>query len=173
MNMDQKRASIAERRARVAELLKQRVDQREIAAAVGCSVGTVNGDIRALEQEWMAAALEGMGALKARELVELDALEREAALQFAKAKRDAGQKAADPTWFQERQRIKKLRWELTGLPNADFRTRLGSQRPTAELGDDELAAELRQLEAELAALELLRERNAEATDSEDGAGAPH
>lgn len=170
-------ALILERRAKVAELYSQRVGQREIAKALGCSLGTVNSDIRALEHEWQATALEGMGALKARELVELDAMEREAALQFARAKREAGEKPADPTWYRERQRIKELRWKLTRLEDADLGVRLGDLRPTAELGDDELEAELRNLDAELKALEMIRAKlngSAEGNGhTEEGEHGPH
>jgi hypothetical protein len=47
---------IAARRHKVAQLRLRGATQRELALSIGCSLGTINGDLTALRQEWRAAA---------------------------------------------------------------------------------------------------------------------
>lgn len=66
----------------------QRLDQREIqkelermgivnpATGSAWSLGTINGDIQALEAEWKAKAVEKIDGLKAMQLAELDEVKR-------------------------------------------------------------------------------------------------
>ena len=59
---------IAERRAHVARLQRAGLSVREVAAELGCSVGTVQSDRQALISMCYEVALEDMGAWKAATL---------------------------------------------------------------------------------------------------------
>jgi hypothetical protein len=64
---------IAARRAKVASLLLSGRKQREIAAALNVSLGTVNADLQALLHEWQKTQLHSVGAAKALDLKRIDA----------------------------------------------------------------------------------------------------
>jgi hypothetical protein len=70
-------AVVAERRERVATLYIQQRSMREIAAAVGCSVGTVCTDMKANHAAWLASRVDKEGQGAAIELARIDRLERE------------------------------------------------------------------------------------------------
>jgi hypothetical protein len=69
------RLAIAERRAKVAGLYLLHHTQRQIAEALGCSLGTVNSDLKAIQADWQARALESLDACKWEEVARLDHLE--------------------------------------------------------------------------------------------------
>jgi len=73
-----KRAIIDNRRREVAELRLRGKTQREIAQEVGCSLGSVNGDLKALRKAWQAAALETITEHQSRVLAEISEVKREA-----------------------------------------------------------------------------------------------
>lgn len=50
--------SITERRARVAELYRQKMPQAKIAKKLNVAVGTVNKDIQAIRSDWRASAVD-------------------------------------------------------------------------------------------------------------------
>jgi hypothetical protein len=66
--------SIAERRAKVAELLKRGLRQYQIVDALGLNKLTVSRDIKAIEQEWRDAALLDFDAAKGLQIARLDHL---------------------------------------------------------------------------------------------------
>jgi hypothetical protein len=67
---------IAARRHRVARLRLRNATQREIAQTLSCSLGTVNGDLAALRQEWREAAAVDIADHQARVLAELQEVRR-------------------------------------------------------------------------------------------------
>ncbi len=102
-----KRAEIAERRRRVAALYTRRINQEDIARQVGVDQSTVSKDIKAMLKEWREGALSDIADVRARELGELDEIERDCALQFAASK--------DPGWIDRRLKCKERRSKLLGL----------------------------------------------------------
>jgi len=121
----QRRLEIAQRRLRVARLYLQRMRMVDIGAEVGVSEGTVSKDIKALKQEWLKESREAVGLVLARELAEVDQMEREAAALFALSAR--WRIGADGTpenlpnhsraqgWAEKRLKMKELRAKLLGL----------------------------------------------------------
>lgn len=71
--------SIAERRHRVARLCARKLTQREIARTLGISQATVSRDVGEIEKQWMAEARAELDSHRARELSELQAMERDLA----------------------------------------------------------------------------------------------
>jgi hypothetical protein len=83
-----KRRAIAERRALVADLyLRQKKTQGEIAAELDCCPFTVCEDLKALTAQWQKQARDEVVAHIVRELLRLDAVEREAWDSFQASKR--------------------------------------------------------------------------------------
>src|SRR5665647_2999589 len=80
MAVERRRQQVSKRRATVAKLWTRRLTQEEIAAAVGVDQSTVSRDIKALVAAWREEALADVTAVRARELADLDAMEREAAM---------------------------------------------------------------------------------------------
>ena len=68
---------IAARRRDVALRYLKGDTQHEIAQAVGVNQSTISRDLKALREEWLAAAVEAVAQAKGRELARIDALERE------------------------------------------------------------------------------------------------
>jgi hypothetical protein len=69
-------AAIAERRARVADMLLARVPQREIARRCGVALGTISDDVRSIKQDWYDRAAASYMQHVAEEVAKLDLLER-------------------------------------------------------------------------------------------------
>ena len=72
----QERLRILQRRRRVASMYLRGLSQWEIGRQVGVTQQCIAKDIRALEQEWSAAAVVDIDAAKAKELARIDRLER-------------------------------------------------------------------------------------------------
>jgi hypothetical protein len=66
------RLKIEQRRARVAANLAASLNYRQIASALGCSVGTVSSDVRALLADWRKTTLADAGEYAALELARID-----------------------------------------------------------------------------------------------------
>lgn len=66
-----RRDVVEQRRTRVANMLAQHKTQREIAAQLGCSLGTVNRDIQALDKRWRQAADVDIATHRGRQLAEV------------------------------------------------------------------------------------------------------
>jgi predicted transcriptional regulator len=73
LNNSQKDAILA-RREQVAALRLRGRTQREIATMLGVSLGTVNGDLDALQTEWKANAAQDIEIHRAKMLAELEAV---------------------------------------------------------------------------------------------------
>lgn len=71
-----RRVRIAQRRARVADLILQHTPQREIARIEHVGLGTVSDDVKAIKAMWAERASEAYGARVALEDAKLDRLER-------------------------------------------------------------------------------------------------
>lgn len=67
---------IADRRHRAARLRLHGATQREIAHTLACSLGTVNGDLAVLRQEWRDVAAVDVAEHQARVLAELHEVRR-------------------------------------------------------------------------------------------------
>jgi hypothetical protein len=70
------RLAIAQRREKVASLYLLHHTQRQIAEALGCSLGTVNSDLKAVEADWKERAVLDLQARKAEELARINHVER-------------------------------------------------------------------------------------------------
>ncbi len=102
----QKRAAIADRRRKVAQLYLRRMEQKEIARHLNVSKGTISKDVAAIIEEWRAEAVEDVGAAKLRDLAELDTIENEASVAFNTQK--------DAAFLRVRLDAKKRRAEMLG-----------------------------------------------------------
>lgn len=80
-----KQAKIAERRAKVAKLLRARVPQNEIAAKLELPTSTVNDDVKFLRAQWAKDAKRDTEELQADELAGMMADERSLRVRWAKA----------------------------------------------------------------------------------------
>jgi predicted transcriptional regulator len=68
---------VAKRRRMVAELALRRISQAAIAEAMGISQPTVSRDLAAIEAEWRREMVEDVESKKAREIAELEEMERQ------------------------------------------------------------------------------------------------
>lgn len=71
-----RKVAIARRRTDVAELILLHVPQREIARRLGCGLGTVSDDVKAVKAMWAERAGDAYDAHVARELAKLDLREQ-------------------------------------------------------------------------------------------------
>jgi len=110
--------AVAERRRKVAALDLRHVDQVDIGRQLDVDQSTVSRDLAVLRAEWRAAAAADTGERTARELAELDDMERDCAVQFAKTH--------DRGWITARLAIKDRRAALLGL-DAPKRTELSGR----------------------------------------------
>ncbi|MHB8870286.1 MAG: hypothetical protein ACYC6T_18320 [Thermoleophilia bacterium] len=103
------RRNLAEaRRQTVAEYyFRLKMKQEDIAAQLGVSQPTVARDVKILLSRWREAALTDITELRARELADLESMERDCALRFAQTK--------DPRFMSERRQLKKRRADMLGL----------------------------------------------------------
>lgn len=103
------RRNLAEaRRQKVSEYyfhLKMR--QEEIATQLGVSQPTIARDVKILLTRWREAVLTDLTELRARELGDLESMERDCAILFAQSK--------DPRFMSERRQLKKRRADMLGL----------------------------------------------------------
>lgn len=104
-------ATITERRFRVARYRAQKLTLREIAAAIGVSAATVYRDIKALDTVWLKSAQGERDEHRARELAELQAMERQVATAYGSSQNED----AKIRWMAERLRIKARIASLLGL----------------------------------------------------------
>ena len=71
-------AEILHDRVRISELYLKAWAQKDIAKELGMTEATVSRDLAALRQDWIASAAMNFDDAKARELVKIDRIEREA-----------------------------------------------------------------------------------------------
>ena len=136
--------SIAERRQRVARLCARKLTQREIARTLGVSQPTVCRDIEAIEQQWMEDSASEIGAQRARELAELQDMERDLAT-IASTDPDPSVKIRA---MAERRQVKARIAAMMGLDAPAKHEHTGKDRGPIETRDEaaaEASALLRQV----------------------------
>lgn len=101
------RLAIAQRRLKVARLYAMHLTQLEIAEQLGYAPSTICSDLKQIRKAWQEEAAQKLGERKARELAELDEMERQAALGYTRTKH--------PRFLQVRTNIKKRTHKLLGL----------------------------------------------------------
>lgn len=145
MAVERRRQEVSKRRATVAKLWTRRLTQEEIAAAVGVDQSTVSRDVKALVAVWRKEALGDVTATRARELADLDAMEREAAV-AASAKVSPQELAR---LLEVRLRVKDRRARLLGLDAPQRQEVTGKEGGAIRhdydfscLSDEELEAEI-------------------------------
>lgn len=109
---------ITNRRRDVAKLYKQHKDQAEIAEKLGVSQPTVSRDIDFITKQWKGEALEEISIIRARELAELDEMEKEAAANYENARPaiDDGRPTREmDRWFKRRLEVKERKAKFLGL----------------------------------------------------------
>ena len=72
-----RRKAIQERREKVASMYLSARTQNEIAIQLEVTQATVSTDLKALQKQWQANALQSIDKIKAKELAAIDRLERE------------------------------------------------------------------------------------------------
>lgn len=107
------KSEIEARRLRVADMLLRRMNQTAIAKVLGVSKPTVHRDVLAIEAEWRKQAVADLDTIKARELAELDEMERQVIKASVEQGDDPG--VESPKWVEARLKIKDRRAKLLGL----------------------------------------------------------
>ena len=74
---------------------------------LGVNQSTISRDLKRLQEQWVREASQDIGERRARELAELDDMEKDAALEFNKSK--------NPQWWHARLKAKERRAKLLGL----------------------------------------------------------
>jgi IS30 family transposase len=124
-----------ERRLKVARLWAQHRNQTEIAKALGVNQSTVSRDLQVITARWVAEAVHDVGEIRARELAELDEMEKELAARWLQERR--------PEWMRLRLAVKERRAKLLGL---DMPVKIA---PTTAAGEDLPAPVIREIIVEL------------------------
>lgn len=109
-----KNAEINERRRKVAAFTLNKYEQQDIADLLGVHQSTISRDIAFLNKQWLAATENDIKKMKAREVAELERMERDAAAMYVTAKNSDRPKDA-VAWMEERLKIKDRRAKLLGL----------------------------------------------------------
>jgi lambda repressor-like predicted transcriptional regulator len=133
--------------ATIAALRLQGWMQADIAREVGLSPATVKRELRKLETQWREQASEDLAAVKARELMKLERMEREAFRQWERSKRahrkvvkdgettrkEVTGQTGDPRYLQTVVTIMDRRNRLLGL---DMPTKIAPTTPDGSQGLD-------------------------------------
>ena len=98
------RAVIEERRGKVAALWLRRTPKVQIAKTLGVAPNTVSADINWLEECWQKELVKDPVSIRAKELAELDDMEKETARHLG-----------DPKWMDRRIKLKERRAKMLGL----------------------------------------------------------
>ena len=124
---------MVERRQKVIELYGRHINQVDIAKSLHVNQGTISRDIAAIGKEWLEKTAETIGNLKARELLELDQMEKDCALRFSQGPHDV--------WIKRRLEIKQHRARLMGLdaPVKIVPTNIKGDREYNDISDREYA----------------------------------
>jgi len=102
---------IEQRRQMVGELYLRKLTQAQIGAQLGYNQSTISRDIKVLETRWQNAAVESVDRRKAKELAELESMERDAIVRFNKSATELER----VRWFSERLKCKDRIHRLLGL----------------------------------------------------------
>ena len=145
-----KRAEIDARRHRVAALLLSRKTHAEIADALKVSVRTIVTDARELKKLWQKELIDDPVAIKAKELAEMDDMERDCSKEFMATR--------SSEWIDRRLRIKERRSKLLGL-DAPQKRELSGPKGAPIRVDTKTPKILDKLMANPAAFEALEQLN--------------
>lgn len=74
----EKQRLIAERRYKVADLYLKGMTLQKISIELDCAIGTVSGDLKAMQKYWLESAQADISTKMAQELAKLDKLEEQA-----------------------------------------------------------------------------------------------
>lgn len=113
MPISTKKKKMELRRVAVAKYFSYGWNQFQIADKVGTDRSTVSRDLKMLEQRWKKEAVDEIAALKARELIKINNLEREAYDAWEKSKSEKVTKAKKQSGQSESARI-ELSTKLEG-----------------------------------------------------------
>lgn len=153
---------IEARRRKVARLYARKLHQEEIAQLLGVDQSTVSRDIAAIEEEWRKAAAADVGELRARQLAELEEMERACAQHLANATSDRDR----ARWVAERRQLKARIAAMMGL---DAPTQL-KHSGEIDLGGGLSPEERRAMAAEIAAALAPTPGSERATDDDGESG---
>ena len=109
---------ILNRRREVAKYWKRHIDQKDIADELGVSASTITRDIEAINKQWAAEALENISIRRARELAEIEEMEKEAAGNYYHAKEltEGGRPSREmERWLKKWLEVKERKAKLLGL----------------------------------------------------------
>jgi len=98
---------VARRRVRVAQLLSRKITQAEIAMQLSVDSSTISQDVAVLMEGWREAAQASLAEHLAKEIAELEQMERDCIVQFLGNQ--------NPKWIQLRLEIKDKKYKLLGL----------------------------------------------------------
>lgn len=102
--LDNRSLAIAERRAKAARLYVDRKPMRQIADALGCSLGTTHNDLKVVLDGWKRMASKAMAEHVAEALAKLAALEASIQEQWDKSCRQADGADEDETEWDRSQK---------------------------------------------------------------------
>lgn len=98
---------VLKRRNKVASLYLARATQEQIGEALKVNQSTVSRDIKWLEARWREQAFRDINDIVARELADLDDMERDVILRFKQEHL--------PIWVSRRLEIKRQRQQILGI----------------------------------------------------------
>lgn len=127
---------IAARRASVAEMWSRRITQRDMARTLNVSEPTISRDIAWLLEQWRKESVKKLDDVKARELADLDAMERDIAMALVPHKGSTIALRERARLTDTRLRIKERRARLLGL-DAPTRQEVSGPDETPLFGDAE------------------------------------
>lgn len=112
----------AERRRKVTKMLRQRMSVADIAAELGVPERTIRKDCEEIRHDWLQASREDIASIIARELDDLNDMERMAIKAFEEERRIAASsnRAPDPRWIRARLEVKGHRARLLGIDDREF-----------------------------------------------------
>jgi hypothetical protein len=127
---------VAARRASVAEMWARRITQRDMARTLNVSEPTISRDIAWLLDQWRAEAVRKVDDVKARELADLDAMERDIAMALVPHHGNTISLRERARLTDTRLRIKERRAKLLGL-DAPTRQEISGPDEAPLFGDAE------------------------------------
>jgi hypothetical protein len=127
---------VASRRASVAEMWSRRITQRDMARTLNVSEPTISRDIAWLLDQWRAESVRKVDDVKARELADLDAMERDIAMALVPHKGSTIALRERARLTDTRLRIKERRARLLGI-DAPTRQEVSGPDETPLFGDAE------------------------------------
>lgn len=159
-------------RETIAALRLRKKTLAQMAEATGLSVMTVRRELKALMGEWQVAAAEDIAAIKARDLQQLEEMERETWAEWERSKLDwqkrmaesdgkdgkkskveTGGQCGDPRYMNVLLGIQERRAKILGIdaPQKVAPTDPSGEKPYTAMSDAELNQRIAELAAKTAA----------------------